>query len=55
VEKTVALAYIVMVHAIILLPINLWGAAYLWREGISFGEALRSSGSEKTSKSGKHG
>jgi uncharacterized protein (TIRG00374 family) len=55
VEKTVALAYIVMVHAIILLPINLWGAAYLWREGISFGEALRFSGSEKTSKSGKHG
>jgi glycosyltransferase 2 family protein len=43
VEKTVALAYIVMVHAIILLPINVWGGWYLWREGISFGEALRSS------------
>lgn len=46
VEKTVALAYIVMVHAIILLPINVWGAWYLWREGISFGEALRSSGED---------
>lgn len=46
VEKTVALAYIVMVHAIILLPINVWGGWYLWREGISFGEALRSSGED---------
>jgi uncharacterized membrane protein YbhN (UPF0104 family) len=55
VEKTVALAYIVMVHAIILLPINVWGAWYLWREGISFGEALRSSSSESAAKKRKHG
>lgn len=59
VEKTVALAYIVMVHAIILLPINLWGAWYLWREGISFSEALRSSSKDgspaKGVRKGKHG
>jgi uncharacterized membrane protein YbhN (UPF0104 family) len=54
VEKTVALAYIVMVHAIILLPINVWGAWYLWREGISFGEALRGS-SDDAAKKKKHG
>ncbi len=40
VGKTVALAYIVVVHAIILLPINIWGFYFLWREGISFNEAL---------------
>jgi uncharacterized protein (TIRG00374 family) len=39
-EKTVALAYIVLVHAIILLPINLWGFYFLWHEGISFSDAL---------------
>lgn len=39
-EKTVALAYIVVVHAVILLPINLWGFYFLWREGISFSDAL---------------
>src|SRR5258708_1713163 len=39
-EKTVSLAYIVVVHAIILLPINLWGFFYMVREGISFQEAL---------------
>ena len=39
-EKTVALAYIVVVHAIILLPINVWGFYFLWREGISFSDAL---------------
>lgn len=53
VEKTVALAYIVMVHAIILLPINVWGAWFLWREGISFGEALRSSSEDAGAKPGK--
>ncbi len=35
-------AYILMVHLMILLPINVWGAWFLWREGISFKEALRS-------------
>jgi uncharacterized membrane protein YbhN (UPF0104 family) len=40
VEKTLALAYIVTVHAIILLPINVWGAWFMLREGISFQEAL---------------
>jgi uncharacterized membrane protein YbhN (UPF0104 family) len=50
VEKATAFAYIVMVHAIILLPINVWGAWYLWREGISFSEALNAGGSEKEKK-----
>ncbi len=40
VEKPVALAYIVLVHAIILLPIDLWGAWYFWREGITVKQAL---------------
>ncbi len=39
-EKAVALAYIVTVHALILLPINVWGFYYMVREGISFQEAL---------------
>lgn len=39
-ENTVALAYIVVVHAIILIPINLWGFFFMVREGISFQEAL---------------
>jgi uncharacterized protein (TIRG00374 family) len=39
-EKTVALAYIVTVHAIILLPINIWGFFFMVREGITFQEAL---------------
>jgi len=47
VEKATAFAYIVMVHAIILLPINVWGAWFLWREGISFSEALATGGGEK--------
>lgn len=55
VEKTVALAYIVMVHAIILLPINVWGAWFLWREGISFGEALRSSGEDERARPSRGG
>jgi hypothetical protein len=54
VEKATAFAYIVMVHAIILLPINLWGAWFLWREGISFSDALRSGGTEKEKKK-RHG
>ncbi len=52
VEKTVAFAYIVLVHAIILLPINVWGAYFLWREGISMGDALRGGRGEQK---GKHG
>jgi uncharacterized protein (TIRG00374 family) len=40
VEKTVALIYIVAVHLIILLPINLWGFFFMVREGISFQDAL---------------
>ncbi len=48
VEKTVGLAYIGMVHAIILLPINIWGVFYLWREGISLGKALRDTSTEKS-------
>jgi len=40
VEKNLALAYIVTVHAIILLPINAWGFFYMLREGISFQDAL---------------
>ena len=39
-EKNVALAYIVVVHAIILLPINIWGFYFMVRDGISFQEAL---------------
>jgi hypothetical protein len=50
VEKATAFAYIVMVHAIILLPINVWGAWYLWREGISFSDALNAGGTEKEKK-----
>lgn len=50
VEKATGFAYIVMVHAIILLPINVWGAWYLWREGISFSDALHAGGSEKVKK-----
>jgi uncharacterized membrane protein YbhN (UPF0104 family) len=46
VEKVTGFAYIVMVHAIILLPINVWGAWYLWREGISFVDALSGGGGE---------
>ena len=56
VEKVTAFAYIVMVHAIILMPINLWGAWFLWHEGISFQDALRSGGTEKEKeKKKKHG
>jgi uncharacterized protein (TIRG00374 family) len=39
-EKTVSLAYIVVVHAIILIPIDVWGAYFLLHEGISLSEAL---------------
>ena len=50
VQKATAFAYIVMVHAIILLPINVWGAWFLWREGISFSDALNAGGAEKDKK-----
>jgi uncharacterized protein (TIRG00374 family) len=43
-EKAVSLAYIVTVHAIILLPINVWGFFYMVKEGISFQEALSERG-----------
>jgi hypothetical protein len=43
VEKAQGLAYIGMVHILIMFPINAWGAWFLWREGISFQEALHSS------------
>jgi uncharacterized protein (TIRG00374 family) len=39
-EKNLALAYIVVVHAIILLPINIWGVFFMVRDGITFHEAL---------------
>jgi hypothetical protein len=42
VEKEAGLAYIGMVHLLIMLPINVWGAWFLWREGISFQDALHS-------------
>lgn len=42
VEKATGFAYIVMIHLLIMLPINLWGAWFLWREGISFQDALHS-------------
>jgi len=53
VEKGVGFAYIVMVHLVIMLPINLWGAWFLWREGISFQDA-RHSGDEPRKKR-RHG
>ena len=40
--RGVAFAYIMMVHLLIMLPINLWGAWFLWREGISFHDAMHS-------------
>jgi glycosyltransferase 2 family protein len=55
VEKATGFAYIVMVHAIILLPINLWGAWYLWREGISFADALSGGGTEIEKKKKRDG
>ncbi|MGH7441735.1 MAG: lysylphosphatidylglycerol synthase transmembrane domain-containing protein [bacterium] len=42
VAKAQGFAYILTVHLLILLPINIWGAWFLWREGISFQDALRS-------------
>jgi glycosyltransferase 2 family protein len=39
-EKTTALAYIVVVHALILLPIDVWGFFFMVREGITIQEAL---------------
>jgi uncharacterized membrane protein YbhN (UPF0104 family) len=42
VEKATGFAYIVMVHLLIMVPINLWGFWFLWREGISFQEAMHS-------------
>jgi hypothetical protein len=40
IDKVQGLAYILLVHAMILLPINVWGAWFLWREGISFKDAV---------------
>jgi uncharacterized protein (TIRG00374 family) len=39
-EKSSSFAYIGVVHALILFPINIWGFFYMIREGISFQEAL---------------
>ncbi len=39
-----ALTFMVMVHAIILVPIDLWGFYYLRREGLSFRQALSEKG-----------
>jgi uncharacterized membrane protein YbhN (UPF0104 family) len=50
IEKAPAFAYIGLVHLIILLPINVWGAWFLWREGISFSDALAGSRDEKRHK-----
>lgn len=50
VDKETGLAYIVLVHAVILLPINVWGAYFLWHEGISWQDALRGSRDEKRQK-----
>ncbi len=47
IEKGLGLAYILVVHALILLPINVWGAYFLWHEGISWQEALKGSRDEK--------
>lgn len=35
-----SVAYILLIHAIILIPINLWGFYHLGREGLSFRQAL---------------
>ena len=50
IEKALGLAYILVVHALILLPINAWGAYFLWHEGISWQEALQGSREEKKQK-----
>lgn len=50
VEKATGFAYIVMVHAMILLPINVWGAWFLWHEGISVGQALNAGALEREKK-----
>jgi uncharacterized protein (TIRG00374 family) len=50
IEKAQGLAYILVVHALILLPINAWGAYFLWHEGISWQEALKGSRDEKRQK-----
>jgi uncharacterized protein (TIRG00374 family) len=50
IDKALGLAYILVVHALILLPINAWGAYFLWHEGISWQEALKGSRDEKRQK-----
>ena len=50
IDKALGLAYILVVHAVVLLPINVWGAYFLWHEGISWQEALRGSRDEKKKK-----
>ena len=50
IDKALGLAYILVVHALILLPINVWGAYFLWHEGISWQEALQGSQNEKKQK-----
>jgi uncharacterized protein (TIRG00374 family) len=50
VDKETGLAYIVLVHALVLLPINVWGAYFLWHEGISWQDALKGSQNEKRQK-----
>ena len=50
IDKAQGLAYILVVHGVVLIPINIWGAYFLWHEGISMQEALRGSRDEKKKK-----
>ncbi len=50
IEKGLGFAYIVVVHALVILPINVWGAYFLWHEGISWQDALKGSQEEKKQK-----